>query len=150
MNIIELKETDWEEIYPLSVQLNPRSKIDKDILKDCLKIMLADEHYLFFGLSNGEKLIGYISGFIHTMIYTNGRVACIDEIVIDQDFRREGYGKALISEFEERARQRGVKFVAVSTREVPGFYERIGYQYVGIYFKKDFRHFDNSPQDEIG
>ena len=34
------------------------------------------------------------------MIYTNGEVVCIDEIVIDKDFRKKGFGKALISEFE--------------------------------------------------
>lgn len=139
MNIIELKEQDLEEIYALSVQLSDRSKIDKNVLKDSLHIMLTDEHYLFFGISHDKKLIGYISGYIHTLIYANGKVAYIDEIVIDKDFRKNGYGKALISEFENRVRQHSVKFVTVSSRLVPGFYEKIGYEYVGIYFKKDFR-----------
>lgn len=136
MEIIELKENNFEEIYELSVQLSDRFKIDKEILKDSLQVIGNDRNAILLGLIEGSKLVGYLSGYIHTAIYANGKVSWIDEIVIDKNYRKSGYGKALITEFENIVKKRSAKLVSLSTRGVPQFYEKLGYEGGVIYFKK--------------
>lgn len=74
LNILELKEQDLEEIYALSVQLSDRFKINKDILKDSLQVMIANKDTILIGIFDDSKLFGYLSGYIHTAIYANGKV----------------------------------------------------------------------------
>lgn len=136
MEIITLNENYFEEIYELSVQLSDKFKIDKSILRDSLQSIIGDKNAVLIGIIECGKLIGYLSGYIHTAIYANGKVTWIDEIVIDKNYRRSGYGKALITEFENIVRQCSVKLVSLSTRGVPQFYEKLGYEGGAIYFKK--------------
>lgn len=51
------------------------------------------------------------------------RAVLDDEIVIDKNYRKSGYGKALIKEFENIVKKRSAKLVSLSTRGVPQFYE---------------------------
>ncbi|MHC1684139.1 MAG: GNAT family N-acetyltransferase [Clostridiaceae bacterium] len=136
MDIVELKENNFEEIYTLSVQLSDRFKIHKDVLKDSLKVIINDKNAILIGIIEGDKLIGYLSGYKHTAIYANGKVSWIDEIVIDKSYRKCGYGRALITEFENIVSQHSVKLVSLSTRGVPQFYEKLGYEGGSTYFKK--------------
>lgn len=136
LKIIELKEKDFEDIYALSVQLSDKFKINKDIFQDSVQVMINDENTILIGIFHDSKLIGYLSGYIHTAIYANGKVSWIDEIVIDKDYRKSGYGKALVTEFENIARQQSAQLVSLSTRGVPQFYEKLGYEGGSIYFKK--------------
>lgn len=136
LKILELKEQNFEEIYALASQLSDRFIINKDILKESLEVILYDKNTILIGIFDESKLIGYLSGYIHTAIYANGKISWIDEIVIDKNNRKNGYGKALISEFENIVRKRGAKLVSLSTRGVPQFYEKLGYEGGAIYFKK--------------
>lgn len=136
MKISELKEQNFEEIYALASQLSDRFIINKEILKESLKVILDDKNNILIGIFDENKLIGYLSGYIHTAIYANGKVSWIDEIVIDRNYRKSGYGKALISEFENIVGKRGAKLVSLSTSRAPQFYEKLGYEGGVIYFKK--------------
>ena len=57
----------------------------------------------------------------------------IDLLWVDEDLRRNGYGKSLMAKIEEEARQLGAKNAYLDTFnfQAPEFYEHLGYQSFG-------------------
>ena len=75
-------------------------------------------------------------GFDHDTFFANGRVAWVEEIMVDEDVRGRGVGKALMQAFEAWARGRDLKLVALATRRAGQFYLALGYEDSATYFRK--------------
>ncbi len=79
---------------------------------------------------------GYCLGFDHFTFFANGRVAWFEEITVRAAVRRQGIGAALMAAFEDWARGRGAKLVALATRRAAPFYRALGYEELAAYFRK--------------
>ena len=100
-----------------------------------------------------ENYISYkLDGRIQIGIEENGKIvagldACmtafkilyVSTVFVDENYRRKGYGKALILEMEKRAKELGANTVRLDTFNWQGkdFYEALGYQMVGNYENND-------------
>ena len=99
-----------------------------------------------------EKFITYkMDGSIQIGIEENGKLiagldACItafkilyvSTVFVDEAYRRKGYGKVLMDEMENRARDMGVNTIRLDTFNWQGkaFYEALDYTSVGSYQNK--------------
>lgn len=83
-----------------------------------------------------RQIVGYLLGFDHTTLYANGRVAWVEEIMVDASCRRQGIGEALMREFEVWARGRQCRLVGLATRRAAVFYRALGYEESAVYFRK--------------
>ena len=88
------------------------------------------------GLDPDGQVVGYCLGFDHYAFYTNGRTSFIEEIMVREDFRKHGVGKELIRCFEQWSISRGSKLVGLVTRRAAPFYEAIGYESSGTFFRR--------------
>jgi ribosomal protein S18 acetylase RimI-like enzyme len=83
-------------------------------------------------LCEGPKPIGYIILTIGFSFEFHGHDAFIDELYIDADYRRRGYGRQAVAFLEKRAREMGVNAVhlEVDRGNDPAFelYRRVGYE----------------------
>ena len=79
---------------------------------------------------------GYCLGFEHAAFFSNGRVAWVEEIMVDETLRGRGIGRVLMEAFEVWAAGRGSKLVALGTRRAAPFYQALGYQESATYFRK--------------
>lgn len=79
---------------------------------------------------------GYVLGFTHPTFYANGPVAWVEEIAVAPHLRRRTVGARLMAAFEDRARARGARLVALATRRADGFYEALGYERSAAYFRR--------------
>ena len=84
----------------------------------------------------GEDCVGYLLGFEHLTFYANGRVAWTEEVFVRDDLRGHGIGRALMTAFEQWARERGCALVALATRRAAPFYHALGYQDSAAYLRK--------------
>ena len=84
---------------------------------------------------NGE-VIGYCLGFDHYAFYANGRVSWVEEIMVQEDRRKEGIGRDLMDAFEEWAKSRGSRLVGLATRRAASFYQALGYEDSAVFFRK--------------
>ena len=67
------------------------------------------------------------------------RILYVSTVFVDEEYRRTGYGKLLISEMEKRARSLGANTIRLDTFDWQGkeFYEAVGYEMVGKYDNHD-------------
>jgi GNAT superfamily N-acetyltransferase len=97
------------------------------IVQDSALLLVADD---------SGQLLGYLLGFDHETLFANGRVSWIEEIMVREDRRRFGLGSGLVTQFEQWARSRGSKLVALATRRANPFYRTLGYDESATYFRK--------------
>ncbi len=101
-----------------------------------LNSLVSEESaFLYVAEYNGE-VVGYCLGFDHYAFYANGRVSWVEEIMVREDLRKKGIGRTLMSSFEDWARSRNSKLVALATRRAAHFYSAIGYEDSATYFRK--------------
>ena len=81
-------------------------------------------------------MLGYLLGFDHYALFANGRVSWIEEIMVREDRRRQRIGENLMQEFEQWAKSRGSKLVALGTRRAATFYLALEYEESATYFRK--------------
>jgi GNAT superfamily N-acetyltransferase len=103
---------------------------ERVIARDDARLLVAEEP---------DRLPGYLLGFDHEALFANGRVSWIEEMMVREDSRRRGHGRNLIAHFEDWARSRGSKLVALATRRAAPFYDALGYEESATYFRKLLR-----------
>ena len=92
----------------------------------------------------GQRMDGCISiGIVESGQLIAGLDACmtaykilyVSTVFVEADFRRRGYGKALMAALEQRARALGANMIRLDTFDWQGksFYESLGYEIVGSY-----------------
>ncbi len=91
------------------------------------------------GYDDGRQLAVFVRDPGGTLIAglhgaTWGGCAHIDLLWVAASHRRRGFGRAMLGAVEEEARQRGCRLIVVSSHDfqAPGFYERHGYEVVGV------------------
>ena len=92
----------------------------------------------------GGRLVGYVAGDAHETFYAGGKVAWVDEILVVEDARRQGIGRALMAEFEEWAENGRCRLIGLATRAAASFYEELGFEDSSGYFKRYLRPEDRT------
>ena len=98
--------------------------------------LIAQDDATLLVVDESGELLGYLLGFDHYALFANGRVSWAEEIVVREDSRRRRVGEGLMEEFEQWAKSRGSKLVALATRRAAAFYLALGYEESAGYFRK--------------
>lgn len=135
-NVRPARLEDLPYIFELANQLSDSIKISEQYLADNLENYINNEHHLLYVVTEHETVVGYLSGYCHNAIYASGKVAYIDEIVVNARNRGMQFGSTLMSEFESICRQRGCQLISLATYGAKNFYENLGYYSKASYYKK--------------
>ncbi len=76
------------------------------------------------------------AGDAHETFYAGGKIAWIDEILVLESERRQGIGRALMTEFENWAAGGRCQMVGLATDAAVSFYEELGFESGAGYFKR--------------
>ena len=97
-----------------------------------------DEKYISYklegriqiGIEDGGKLVAGLDACM-----TAFKILYVSTVFVDENYRRKGYGKALIFEMEKRAKELGANTIRLDTFNWQGkdFYEALNYKMVGSY-----------------
>ncbi|MCE0521353.1 MAG: GNAT family N-acetyltransferase [Methylacidiphilales bacterium] len=94
-------------------------------------------HGMYFAVAESENaVVGYVLGTAHPTFYASGHVAWVEEIMVKEDFRRQGVGKLLMENFESWAKSKDCRLIALATRRAAEFYKSLGYAESATYFRK--------------
>jgi ribosomal protein S18 acetylase RimI-like enzyme len=109
-----------------------RGHIDSGV-EDRLRAMLERPQYaIFVAEQEGERVVGLLTASQRWTLWHAGPCAIIEELVVDEDARRQGIGRALIEAAIEWARAQGCSEVEVSTdldnTHAQAFYRQLGFE----------------------
>lgn len=98
----------------------------------------SDDHILLL-VDVAGVVVGYALTTVARLLYTNGDVAQLQELVVDSTVAGHGFGSLLVSAVERECRARGVRQLTVaSILRAASFYERLDYRSTADYLKKSF------------
>jgi GNAT superfamily N-acetyltransferase len=67
---------------------------------------------------------GYVMAFVHPTFFANGPVCWVEELMVAEDQRGRGIGRALVEHVETWAASADARLVALATRRASHFYRR--------------------------
>ncbi len=127
---------DEDVLFGLAQRFATSFLPNREAFDDAFGRLLRDEAAWLAVAEHDGAVMGYCLGFDHFTFYANGRVSWVEEIMVGEDWRRQGAGAQLMSAFEAWARSRGSKLVALATRRASSFYAALGYEDSATYFRK--------------
>jgi GNAT superfamily N-acetyltransferase len=99
-------------------------------------LLAAPGNLLLVADSPTQAVVGYVLASQHMTFFANGPVAWVEELIVDQQARNRGAGRALMSGVEDWARSLGAAYVSLATRRAATFYTAIGYEESAAFFRK--------------
>ena len=118
MKIVDLNE---EEVSDIESRLEAYDDSRMHFRMDgCIQIGIEEDGQLVAGLD---------------ACMTAFRILYVSTLFVNEEYRRKGYGTALVREMEARAAEMGATVIRLDTFDWPGkeFYEVLGYEIVGHY-----------------
>lgn len=127
---------DLDSIFDLVKAFATSFHPQKELFIQSFENILNDNKAFAYVAESDNKVVGYSLGFIHSTFFANGNVAWLEEIMIDEKFRREGIGSELVKAFEQKAIDNDCRLIALATRRAADFYSSLGYEESATYFRK--------------
>ena len=132
LSIRPAQQNDFNEIFNLLKQLWTDLELDYNLLLEVYnKAVDSEIQKLIVGKINDE-IIGFCSLTIKSNLWQAGNIGHIDELVIDKEYRGNGFGKRMIESITEIAQDLKCKRIELDTafhrKESHKFYESIGYK----------------------
>ena len=101
---------------------------DKEYIKYSLK---GSVH---IGIEMGGILVGGLNAYMSAY-----HILYVDTVFVAETYRRQGIGRKLICEMEQRAKAIGANMIRLDTFDWQGyeFYQSLGYEEVGHYYNQE-------------
>jgi N-acetylglutamate synthase-like GNAT family acetyltransferase len=127
---------DADAVYSLLRQLAISYAPDPESFTAAFPQLVADDSAILLVAEEDAAVIGYALAIVSLLLYTNGKAAQLQELVVDENKRGTGNGGALVRAIEMECRARGVRQLTVASRRAAGFYEARGYSTTADYLKR--------------
>lgn len=128
--IIKAKQIHRDDIYQLLCLLENK-ELNKEHFDQCFDKGLENKDVYYYVYQYDEKIIGYISLYIHHYMHHNHDTGEVVELIVDEKYRSQRVGAQLLECVEEKARKLGLEEIELSTstyrKKAHKFYETHGY-----------------------
>jgi GNAT superfamily N-acetyltransferase len=137
-SIREAKLTDAPAIARLVTQLGyPTSSSE---MENRLQTLLAHSDYITLVAEVSSTVVGLVGAYVGHAIEFTGTYGRLTVLVVDEQWRGHGIGKALMGRIERWLRGQGATRIVLTSgkqrAEAHRFYERLGYSETGVRFVK--------------
>ncbi|KAA9152926.1 GNAT family N-acetyltransferase [Amycolatopsis acidicola] len=130
--------TDADAVFLLlqgfATSYHPRRAAFDRNYEQLLSVMTYDSTDLLVAEDDG-KVIGYALAARFLVLYANGPVTELQELMVDPAQRGRGVGRALVNAIIERARAAGAVEVTVPTRRARDYYVKLGFAETATFLK---------------
>jgi PhnO protein len=140
------KHSDGSQVYQLIAQLQQFAGVE--VVEEAaftrqFRQALADPRFRAFVAEESGVVKGVITVWLRESLFHGGRVALIDELVIDENSRGQGIGSRLIDHVVAYCARLGCEEVEVSTEAdnlaARGFYARHGFVERGVILERELK-----------
>lgn len=125
-----IKENDFESVKYLLSQLTNVGDITKEnYISYYSSNIYNNDNYFIYLMKVNDNIVGMGSIIIeYKIIHNFGKVAHIEDIVIDKKYRGKGYGKMMINHLIKIAKQfKCYKIILSCSDENKNFYKKNGF-----------------------
>ena len=126
---------DREQVWPLARDLATSHEVDPDAFTAIFERLLEAPDALLLVAEAGDQVVGYLLAQQHHTFHANGPVVWVEEVMVANEHRGLGIGRALMTEIEGWAHDREAAYIALATRRAADFYTALGYDASATYFK---------------
>lgn len=136
INIRRAEPHDSAALFQLASEFASSFAVEKTAFERALTELVTHPETFLAVAEVDAELVGYVLGSDHWTLFANGRVAWVEEIMVAEASRRQSVGAKLMEAFEEWAKAREAKIIALATRRAASFYEALGFEESAAYFRK--------------
>jgi GNAT superfamily N-acetyltransferase len=122
----------WELTKAFAISYQP----EENAFAASFSAILDSRDVLLLVAEGRGRVVGYALAETHPTLYANGPVAWVEELMVEEGFRRIGVGGLLMGGIEDWAKAHGCSHIALATTRASAFYEAIGYGQSAAYFRK--------------
>ena len=115
MNIRDAGVEDVQDILRLMRVLAGDSDENNALTGEIAAAYLAQAGSIVLLAEHEGRTVGLLSMFMRLDLYHGGLVCAIDELVVEDGFRRQGVGSELLHEAKRRAEDAGCAEISIST-----------------------------------
>ncbi len=136
--------SDIDRVVVLAQQLWPNKKIATSEIGLAVNEYIEDPSYMIFGYEDKGLLIGFITVSIRYALFYEGKVATIEDLIVDQEHRGGGIGYGLVRYVEQLiTKDSDVNGIELSSdlhrEETFKFWEKCGFQRCAYQFRKTLK-----------
>ena len=117
-------------------------QVSPEQIEESLRKMADSDAYQVLLSEDEGQVVGLLSLSFRRTLFHSAPTALIDELVVEQDHRRQGIGQQLISEAIERCWAAGCCEIEVSTERsneaAQEFYRQHGFSHEAVLFELEF------------
>jgi GNAT superfamily N-acetyltransferase len=135
MPIRRANSDDAGAVYELVVGMATSFRPQRDAFERAFEAVIDTPSAVVLVAVDEARVAGYLLGFMHETFYVNGLVGWVEEMAVAQSHRRQGFGRALMSAFEQWAKDHDVRLVGLATRRASDFYQALGYEASATYYR---------------
>lgn len=137
--IRKAKRSDIKEIIPLLNQLWLDVQLDIKNIEAIFNEYVQNVNYKMYFSSEGE-IQGLITISLRDSFFYGGKVAIIEDLVVDEKYRGRDIGRKLVEFVEKELRGKGIRAIELSSDlhrdRAHGFWEKMGYMKSAYQFRK--------------
>ena len=141
--IRKVVKKDFPDCLRLFQELWPNVSIDSSYMQSVLEQYLENENYEVYCFEK-DRIIGIVTVTKRLTFFYGGKVAIIEDLVIEEKFRNKGIGKKLVEFVEQQIKQEGIRGIELSSdfhrNQAHKFWERMGYKKLAYQFRKTLIH----------
>ena len=135
-------EKDFSRVAELLHQLWPDKRMEYEEMRKVVKKYVKDSNYHIHGYEESGILLGVVTVSFRWALYYEGKVATIEELIIDQEHQGKGIGTKLVKFVEDKIVKQGkAKGIELSSdlrrKSIHQFWGKLGYPKRAFEFRKN-------------
>lgn len=132
---------DFESVFELLRQLWPTLQLDDEQTKGVFSRCLESDNDCLLCAEHEGKVVGFAGMVIKNSFWQQSSVAYITTLIVNEEHRNLGIGKALIDLLTERAKQSGCRRIELDSgfhrEQAHRMYEHVGFDKRAFLFSKE-------------
>ncbi len=140
MQIRGCKIEDFDDILKLLYQLWPQKMLHPELLREVYERGICSKSNRYICAITDSKIVGFASLTVKGNLWQEGYLGHIDELVVDEPYRRQGIGTRLLEHMIDLARRMDCRRIEVESAlyrtDAHKFYEQRGFENRAYLFSK--------------
>jgi GNAT superfamily N-acetyltransferase len=142
--IRQVIDKDFIRVTELLHQLWPEKQMEYEQMRKVIRRYIKESNYEVYGYEEKGTLLGIITISFRWALFYEGKVATIEELIVDRAHQRKSVGRKLVRFAEEMiTKKRDVKGIELSSdlrrKETHRFWEKCGYPRMAFQFRKEVK-----------